>query len=428
MNEYDSSKIIDILSASHHFECVDKPDLADLIILNTCAVRDKAETKVYSDLGRYRKYKTINPNLIIGVGGCLGSQEQEQIFHRAPFVNLVFGPQTLHHLPKMYDQAVQQQTKIIDTSFPKIEKFDYFPEPKVNGPSASITIMEGCNKFCSYCIVPYTRGREISRPVADILHEIATYQSKKIKEIILLGQNVNAYSDKSIKGKPFRLADLIITIAKLPNIERIRFTTSHPAEIDDNLIAVFANEPKLVSHIHLPAQSGSNKILAAMRRNYSHEQYLEIVTKLRCARPNICISSDFIVGFPGETEHDFQDTLKLIKTVGFDASFSFIYSPRPNTPAVKLIDDVTIAEKKHRLMHLQNLIATHSRKISHNMIGTSQPILVVGTAKKYPNQYTGRTENNRVVNFVADAHVIGKIIQVTITEVLSNSLVGKVST
>lgn len=419
MNEYDSVKIADLFVALNFKQTTEAKD-ADLIVLNTCSVRAKAEEKLYSDLGRMKHYKQKKPELIIAVGGCVSSQEKEKIFQRVPYVDLVFGPQTLHRLPNMYQEALQNHEKKIDVSFPQIEKFDYFPEPHADGPTAYVSIMEGCNKFCSYCIVPYTRGREFSRPAQDILEEITSLAKQQVKEIHLLGQNVNAYHDDN--GDT--LASLIKKIAKIAEVERIRFTTSHPAEFTDELVEIYAFEPKLVNHLHLPVQSGSNKILKLMRRDYTAEGYLALITKLKQVRPNLEISSDFIVGFPGETDEDFAATMKLIRQVNFDASFSFIYSPRPGTPAAKLADDVTLAEKKQRLFILQNQIAEHARSISKAMVGTIQQVLVTGTAKKNTQQLSGRTENNRVVNFIADEKLIGKIVPIHITEALPNSLRG----
>lgn len=424
MNEYDSAKIIAVMEKAYGFVTTPDPTNADLIILNTCSVRAKAEEKLFSELGRIKSLKIKRPSLVIGVGGCVASQEKENILKRAPYVDIVFGPQTIHRLPQMYAEVIKKsfkRDKLVDTSFPQIEKFDYFPDPHADGPSAFVSIMEGCNKFCSYCIVPYTRGREISRPMADIIAEVGCLAEQGVKEINLLGQNVNAYRF-GIDGATVTLADLIVEIAKISAIERIRFTTSHPAEFSDDLIAVFAQEPKLVSHLHLPVQSGSNKILKLMRRGYTAEEYYEKIAQLRRVRPNISISSDFIVGFPGESEEDFQDTMDLITKVNFDASFSFIYSPRPNTPAAELEDNVTKQVKKQRLMRLQNQIGAQARAIGKGMIGTDQLILVTGKAKRGNNQYTGRTENNRVVNFSADKNHVGTMRTVRIIEALPNSL------
>lgn len=423
MNEYDSAKIADLFL---QLDFVITTDLkkADLIVFNTCSIRAKAEEKLYSDLGRIKKIKTKNSNVIIAVGGCVASQEKENIFKRAPFVDLVFGPQTLHHLPEMYLEYISNPRKRIDITFPAIEKFDYFPKPKIASPTAFVTIMEGCNKFCSYCVVPYTRGREFSRPLTDVIAEIKNLASQNIKEVTLLGQNVNAYRDKTNK-KTATLANLISAIASIKEIERIRFTTSHPAEFTDDLINLYQDEPKLVSHLHLPVQSGSDKILKLMRRGYTSSDFIAITEKLHKARPNISISSDFIVGFPGETTEDFEETLELIKKVYFDTSFSFVYSARPNTTAAKLKDDITTKEKKERLFVLQNLIASHARAISKSMIGTTQSILVTGIAKKNSNQLTGRTENNRVVNFLGSKNLVGQIVPIKITEALPNSLRGE---
>lgn len=426
MNEYDSAKIADLF-ASDNFVRIHEPQHADLIILNTCSVRAKAEEKMFSDLGRYRNLKKKHPQLIIGVGGCVASQEKDNIIKRMPCVDMVFGPQTLHRLPQMYAAASKSATKTVDVSFPKIEKFDYFPEPHAAGPTAYITIMEGCNKFCSYCIVPYTRGREISRPFKAILQEVISLAKQKVKEITLLGQNVNAYKAPNADNQNQTLADLIRAIAAIPEIERIRFVTSHPSEFTDDLIAVYAAEKKLVSHLHLPVQSGSDRILKLMRRDYTANDYQEIVRKLRLARPEITIASDFIVGFPGETADDFAQTMALIRAVNFDASFSFIYSPRPNTKAAQLEDNVTLAIKKERLAILQNQIAAQARRISQAMLGTVQQVLVTSQAKKNSHQLSGRTENNRVVNFIGSENLIGTMVAVKIIAALPNSLRGEIA-
>ena len=422
MNEYDSAKIADVLVAAYDFITTDVPNEADLIILNTCSVRAKAEEKIFSELGRLRSLKKKNPNLILAVGGCVAMQEQKNIFRRAPYVDIVFGPQTLHRLPEMYKKALQKEKHIIDTTTAQIEKFDYFPEPQLTGPTAYVSIMEGCNKFCSYCIVPFTRGREISRPIQDVLTEIKNLTNKGAKEIHLLGQNVNAYYDPN---KQATFADLIYRAAKIDQIKRIRFTTSHPADFSDDLITMFALEPKLAKHLHLPIQSGSNRILKLMRRGYTSEDYQKIITKLRQAQPNISISTDFIVGFPGETENDFAHTLEIARSINFDAAFSFIYSPRPNTIAAKLDDNVPLAEKKHRLMLLQNQLAMQTRQYNKAMIGTVQKILVNCHAKKDSKQFSGRTESNRIVNFTAPKNSLGDIVAIKITEVLTNSLRGE---
>lgn len=422
MNEYDSSKIADILAASHGFIITDIPNKADLIILNSCSIRAKAEEKIFSELGRLRSLKKKNPNLILAVGGCVAMQEQKNIFRRAPYVEIVFGPQTLHLLPKLYEKALKKEQRIINTSFLKIEKFDYFPLPSIAGPTAYVSVIEGCNKFCSYCIVPYTRGREISRPLQDIIVEIKALATQGVKEIHLLGQNVNAYLDLN---KHAVLPDLIYEIAKIESIKRIRFTTSHPSEFSDDLINMFATQQKLANHLHLPIQSGSNRILKLMHRGYTKEEYQEIISKLRNVQPNISISTDIIVGFPGETEKDFTATIEMVRDINFDTSFSFIYSPRPNTAAAKLDDNLPMTEKKQRLMILQNQLTSQTRNYSKIMIGTLQKILVSNSATKNSNQLSGRTENNRIVNFIAPKNILGEIVDVKITEALANSLRGE---
>jgi tRNA-2-methylthio-N6-dimethylallyladenosine synthase len=427
MNEYDASKIADVLTTSCNFTLTKHQPEADLIVLNTCSIREKAEEKIFSELGRLRLLKRKKPNLILAVGGCVAKQEQENIFRRAPYVDIVFGPQNIHKLPEMYNQASKKEKyiekHIINTSDTQIEKFDYFPTPKAIGASALISIMEGCNKFCSYCIVPFTRGREVSRPAQDILQEIQILAQQNTKEICLLGQNVNAYKDPN---KSLALSDLIYEIAKIEEIKRIRFTTSHPAEFTDDLISIFTAEKKLAKHLHLPIQSGSNHILKLMRRGYTTEQYQEIISKLKKAQPNISLSTDFIVGFPGETEKDFAQTLAIAKNINFDTAFSFVYSPRPNTSAIKLEDLVPLIEKKHRLMILQNQLATQTRKYNNNLIGTIQKILINSCAKKNTNQFSGRTESNRIVNFSAINNKIGDMVEVKITEALANSLRGDI--
>ena len=423
MNEYDSAKIADVLAATHGFITTEIQTEADLIILNTCSIRAKAEEKIFSELGRLRPLKKKNPALVLAVGGCVAVQEQKNIFRRAPYVDIVFGPQTLHRLPEMYTRTQQKEKHIIDTTTAQIEKFDYFPVPQLTGPTAYVSIMEGCNKFCSYCIVPYTRGHEISRPIQDVLIEIKNLTAKGAKEIHLLGQNVNAYHDPNTRAK---LADLIYAAAKIAAVKRIRFTTSHPAEFGDDLITIFAMEPKLAKHLHLPIQSGSNHILKLMRRGYTHEEYQEIIAKLRKAQPNISISTDFIVGFPGETEDDFMLTMEIARTISFDAAFSFIYSPRPNTAAAKLEDNVPLAEKKQRLMLLQNQLSTQTRHYNKAMIGTTQKILINCCSKKDSKQFSGRTESNRIVNFIAPKNSLGDIVDIKITETMTNSLRGEI--
>ncbi len=422
MNEYDAAKIVDLLAQSLGVSVTTDVNQANLIILNTCSIRAKATEKIFSELGRLRLLKKKNPNLILAVGGCVSMQEKTNIFRRAPYTDIVFGPSTLHHLPELYQRACNKEKKLMDISAPPIEKFNYFPSPTNTGPIAYISIMEGCNKFCSYCIVPYTRGIEVSRKKQDIMDEIKTLAAKGAKEIHLLGQNVNAYRDPSDNTT---LAQLIYAIAPIESIKRIRFTTSHPAEFGDDLIQAFKDVTKLTNHIHLPIQSGANRILKLMRRGYTREEYQKICEKLRKVRPNISISTDVIVGFPSESLTDFADTMDIIKTINFDASFSFIYSPRPNTPAANMADDITIFQKKERLLILQNQLATQARKYSQDMVGTIQKVLVTDHAKKNLKQFSGRTENNRIVNFSADQDVLGNMVEIRITEALANSLRGE---
>lgn len=430
MNEYDSEKIFDLFASKLNFIKTTKIEEADLIILNTCSIREKAQEKLFSDLGRIKKLKKINPKIIIGVGGCVAVQEKNHIFKRAPYVNLVFGPQTFHRLPEMYLEISKTQKNIIDIEVNNslsqknkgsIEKFDYFPKPNTKGSTAHIAIMEGCDNFCSYCIVPFTRGREICRPFADIIQEVEILANQNVKEIILLGQNVNNHPD---------LAKLLYKIAEIKNIELIRFVTSHPAKFTDDLILAFKQIPKLAAHIHLPVQSGSNNILKAMRRNYSIEEYQEKIAKLREARPNINISSDFIVGFPNETEQDFADTVNLVQKINFDTSYSFIYSPRPNTAAAKIKDNVPFSEKQLRLQILQSEIILSAKKVRDNMIGTIQRVLVKEILK--PNNsaknifyFKGQTDNNHGVLFTATQNLLGKMIQVKITHIDNNTLIGE---
>lgn len=425
MNEYDSSKMVDVLKASHDVQLTDKPEDADILLLNTCSVREKAQEKVFSDLGRWRELKLEKPSMIIGVGGCVASQEGAAIVKRAPYVDLVFGPQTLHRLPELLNQAARTGQAAVDISFPEIEKFDRLPEPRAEGPSAFVSIMEGCSKYCSFCVVPYTRGEEISRPFDDVIAEIVALTEQGVKEVTLLGQNVNDYRGLMHNGEIADLALLIHYIAAMDDIQRIRFMTSHPAAFSDNLINAFAEEPKLASHLHLPVQSGSDRILAAMKRNYTVLEYKSKMRKLRKVRPDISITSDFIIGFPGETAADFEATLNLIHEIGFDHSFSFIYSKRPGTPAANLPDDVPAEEKKRRLEILQQRVLLQGNAISEKMIGTVQKLLVVGPAKKDANELHGRTENNRVVNFPGDTKLIGQMADVKITAVLRNTLRGE---
>lgn len=427
MNEYDSSRMADLLENSHGLELTAAAEEADVLLLNTCSIREKAQEKVFHQLGRWRLLKDQNPDLLIGVGGCVASQEGDAIRQRAPFVDLVFGPQTLHRLPAMIDDACQG-IAVVDVSFPEIEKFDRLPAPKVDGPTAFVSIMEGCNKYCSFCVVPYTRGEEISRPYDDVMAEVAHLASLGVREVTLLGQNVNAYRGPASQNDTVDLAELITDIAQIEGIGRIRFTTSHPMEFSDSLIEVYAKVPELVSHLHLPVQSGSDRILAAMKRNHLVLEFKSKVRQLRKVRPDISLSSDFIVGFPGETEEDFRATMDLIQEIGFDQSFSFIYSARPGTPAAELPDNTPMEEKKRRLTILQSRISQQAQAISEAMIGTSQRILVDGYSKKDPGELKGRTENNRIVNFRHDDDsVIGKFIETKIDDAYPNSLRGTFS-
>lgn len=425
MNEYDSHKMADVLRASHGLVMTQDPHEADIILLNTCSVREKAQHKVYSELGLWRPLKEQRPHVVIGVGGCVASQEGAALLKQAPFVDLVFGPQTLHRLPEMLDQVINTKKPAVDVSFPEIEKFDRLPEPIAEGPSALVSIMEGCSKYCSFCVVPYTRGEEISRPFDDVIAEIVSLSEQGVREITLLGQNVNDYRGLMHTGEIADLALLIHYVAAIEGIERIRFMTSHPNAFSTALIHAYAEESKLANHLHLPVQSGSDRILAAMKRNYTALEYKAKIRALRNVRPHISISSDFIVGFPGETEDDFIATMNLIADVGFDTSYSFIYSPRPGTPAAQLPDNVPMEVKKQRLALLQQRINLNAMAISQAMIGTTQKILVSGPAKKHPHQLCGRTENNRIVNFNGDFSLIGNMLQIKIIEARPNSLLGE---
>ncbi|MCG7920741.1 MAG: tRNA (N6-isopentenyl adenosine(37)-C2)-methylthiotransferase MiaB [Candidatus Thiodiazotropha lotti] len=425
MNEYDSSRMADGLRVAAGLELTEDPEAADVLLLNTCSIREKAQEKVFSQLGRWRPWKERNPALIIGVGGCVASQEGDAIRQRAPYVDLVFGPQTLHRLPDMVQQVRREHAPLVDVSFPEIEKFDRLPEPRAEGPTAYVSVMEGCSKYCTYCVVPFTRGEEISRPFDDVITEVAGLAEQGVREIHLLGQNVNAYRGEMHEGGEADLALLIEYVAAIEGVERIRFTTSHPVEFSDSLIDVYGQVPELVSFLHLPVQSGSDRVLAMMKRGHMAVEYKAKIARLRKVRPDITISSDFIVGFPGETEADFEQTLKLIEEVGFDHSYSFIYSRRPGTPAADLPDDVSLEIKQQRLERLQQLINTQAQSISRQMVGTTQRILVERPAKKDPAQLAGRTENNRVVNFTAPAELIGQFVEVRITEALPNSLRGE---
>jgi len=430
MNEYDSSRISDVLADSHDLELTNDPEEADVLLLNTCSIREKAQEKVFSQLGRWKNWKKDKPDLIIGVGGCVASQEGAEIQKRAPYVDVVFGPQTIHRLPEMITSSSETHKKIVDISFPEIEKFDCMPEPKADGPSAFVSIMEGCSKYCSFCVVPYTRGEEVSRPFDDVLAEVAGLAQQGVREVNLLGQNVNAYSGAmdSSGGKEETVADLALLIhyvAAIDGIERIRFTTSHPMEFNDDLVEVYAQVPELVSFLHLPVQSGSDKILTAMKRGHTAEQYKDIIRRLKIVRPDISISSDFIIGFPDETDEDFADTMKLIEEVGFDHSFSFIYSARPGTPAASLFDSTTDLIKKHRLGILQDVITSNASTLSKQMVGTVQSVLVDSVSRKSEAQISGRTENNRVINFAGDKSLIGRFVDVKVTEARTNSLQGE---
>ena len=428
MNEYDSDKMVDVLGAAQGYEPTDDPEAADLILFNTCSVREKAQEKVFSDLGRVKHLK--QKGVLIGVGGCVASQEGAEIIRRAPYVDVVFGPQTLHRLPELLAERERVQAPQVDIRFPEIEKFDHLPPARVDGASAFVSIMEGCSKYCSYCVVPYTRGEEFSRPFDDVLTEVAGLADQGVKEVTLLGQNVNAY--RGPMGETAEVADfalLIEYVAEIPGIERIRYTTSHPNEFTPRLIEVYGRVPQLVSHLHLPVQHGSDRILMAMKRGYTAMEYKSIVRKLRAVRPNLSLSSDFIVGFPGETEEDFGKLMKLIEDVGYDASFSFIFSPRPGTPAANLHDDTPHEVKLRRLQHLQAVVEQNVRAISASRVGTTQRVLVEGPSRKNPQELMGRTECNRIVNFDAGAHgarLVGQMLDIAITEALPHSLRGRV--
>ena len=425
MNEYDSEKMLDVLNDSDGMELTDNAEEADVLLLNTCSIREKAQEKVFHQLGRWRKIKEKNPDVIIGVGGCVASQEGKAIRQRAPVVDVVFGPQTLHRLPEMVAESKKKKEFVIDISFPEIEKFDRIPEPKADGVSAFVSIMEGCSKYCTFCVVPYTRGTEISRPFDDVITEVAQLAEQGVREINLLGQNVNAFRGTMHDGEIADLATLIHYVAAVDGIDRIRYTTSHPVEFSDSLIQAYAEVPELVDHLHLPIQSGSDRILAAMKRGHMAIEYKQKIRKLREIRPNISLSSDFIIGFPGETDKDYEDTMKLIEDVGFDKSFSFIYSARPGTPASSFADDVPEQVKKTRLYRLQQRITEMEQEISQKMVGTVQKVLVERASKRDDKQVAGRTENNRIVNFDGDHALIGNFAEVEITEAQPNSLRGK---
>ena len=429
MNEYDSARMRDLLGDSHQMVATDNAEDADVILLNTCSIREKAQEKVFHQLGRWKHLKESNPDLVIGVGGCVASQEGDAIAKRAPHVDLIFGPQTLHRLPEMMAERKQSDgTTVVDISFPEVEKFDRLPEPEADGVSAFVSIMEGCSKYCTFCVVPYTRGEEVSRPAADVLAEVAQLAEQGVREINLLGQNVNAYRGDMPGGDICDLAELITYVAKIDGIDRIRYTTSHPVEFSDSLINVYAEVPELVSHLHLPVQSGSDRILMAMKRGHTAIEYKSKIRRLRAIRPDISLSSDFIIGFPGETEQDFADTMKLIEDVGFDHSFSFVYSARPGTPAADLPDDTPESVKKQRLQILQARISQQAMEISRRMVGNTERVLVTGISRKDPGQLQSRTENNRVVNFHCEDHsLIGQFVDVQITEALPNSLRGELA-
>ena len=423
MNEYDSARMLDVLKDSQGYEMAASEEEADVLLLNTCSIREKAQEKVFHQLGRWQKLKKARPDLVIGVGGCVASQEGDAIMQRAPVVDMVFGPQTIHRLPDMVTQRQQQLLPVVDVTFPEVEKFDRLPEPSVDGPAAFVSIMEGCSKYCSFCVVPYTRGEEVSRSVASVIQEVESLASRGVREIHLLGQNVNSYLGE-IDGDQADLAELIYYVADVPGVERIRFTTSHPMDFSDNLIQAYADIPALVDHLHLPVQSGSDRILEAMKRGHTAEDYRERIRKLREVRPNISLSSDFIVGFPGETQVEFEETMALIDEIGFDTSFSFIYSARPGTPAAGLEDEIPETTKKAWLQVLQARIRGQAEAISLAMVGTDQRVLVMSEAKKGAGQLAARTENNRVVNFEGAPSLIGAFAKVRITEALPNSLRG----
>jgi tRNA-2-methylthio-N6-dimethylallyladenosine synthase len=429
MNEYDSDKMLDILGVAEPVELTQDPALADVILFNTCSVREKAQSKVFSDLGRVKALKKANPNLVIGVGGCVASQEGATIVKRAPYVDVVFGPQTLHRLPELIAKRQQTGKSQVDISFPEIEKFDALPPPRVDGPAAFVSIMEGCSKYCSFCVVPYTRGEEVSRPFEDVLTEVADLADQGVREVTLLGQNVNAYLGKM--GGTNQIADfamLLEYVHDIPGIERIRYTTSHPKEMTSRLIDAYASFPKVVSFLHLPVQAGSDRVLAAMKRGYTVLEFKSIVRRLRQARPGITLSSDFIVGFPGETDTDFEKTMALIEEIGFDTSFSFMYSKRPGTPAADLTDEVPDMLKLKRLHRLQSMINAQATAIAHAMVGKPQRVLVEGPSRRDPTEMMGRTENNRIVNFKGSPRLIGQLVDLTIDEVHTNSLRGSILT
>jgi tRNA-2-methylthio-N6-dimethylallyladenosine synthase len=432
MNEYDSDKMASLLEKTHGLKLVSEPDEADVVLMNTCSVREKAQEKVFSELGRWSKWKAKKPNRIIGVGGCVASQEGKVIRRRAPSVDVIFGPQTLHRLPAMIDEAlrvrgddsVKKKKAVIDISFPEIEKFDHLPEPEVNGVSAMVSVMEGCSKYCTFCVVPYTRGEEVSRPFEDVLREVNILAEQGVREVNLLGQNVNAYRGEMADGEIADLAVLMHAVRAIEGIDRIRFTTSHPNEMTQSLIDCYAEIPELVSHLHLPVQSGSDRVLAMMKRNHMVIEYKSTIRKIRELRPDLCLSGDFIIGFPGETDDDFQQTLALVEALNYDRSFSFVYSERPGTPAASFPDDTPLEKKKRRLFILQELLNKQTAAIGEAMVGTVQRVLVERLSRKSFEQVAGRTENNRVVNFDGSPELIGQFVDVEITEMLNNSLQG----
>lgn len=425
MNDYDSGRIADLLQAEMGYERTNELEEADLVVVNTCSIREKAQEKTFSDLGRIREVKKERPWMLIAVGGCVASQEGENVIRRAPCVDVVFGPQTLHRLPELLNKRMETGRPQVDVTFPEIEKFDHLPAPKAQGAVAFVSIMEGCSKYCSYCVVPYTRGEEISRPMVDVLLEIAQLADQGVKEVTLLGQNVNAYRGAMPDGNIADFALLLDYVSEIEGIERIRYTTSHPREFSQRIIDTYARLPKLVNHVHLPVQAGANRVLAAMKRGYTAEEYLEIVRKLRALRPEISIATDFIVGFPGETEEDFEETMKLVEAVGFDASFSFVYSPRPGTPAARLPDDTPYDVKLARLQRLQATIDANATRISQTMLGTEQRVLVLGLARKGEGFLMARTDNNRIVNFEGPETLINTMVRVKVTDVYPHSLGGQ---
>ncbi len=425
MNEYDSSKMADLLNAAGGYELTEEPEEADVLLLNTCSIREKAQEKVFHQLGRWKNLKDQNPDLVIGVGGCVATQEGDHIRERAPYVDVIFGPQTLHRLPEMIKQSRADHGPVMDISFPEIEKFDNLPEPRAEGPTAFVSIMEGCSKYCTFCVVPYTRGEEVSRPLDDVLYEIAQLAEQGVREVNLLGQNVNAYRGEMHDGEICSFAELLRYVAAIDGIDRIRYTTSHPIEFTDDIIDVYRDTPEVVSHLHLPVQSGSDRILTMMKRPHTAIEYKSKIRKLREARPDIAMSSDFIVGFPGEEDADFQATMKLIRDINFDMSFSFVYSPRPGTPAAEMPDDTPEQVKKERLYELQQQINAQTMIFARQMLDTEQRILVEGPSRKNLMELRGRTENNRVVNFEGSVDLIGQFVDVKITDVLTNSLRGE---